>query len=150
MLKPKKMSLKRSQVSHNAALNITHSAITSQDSSRVATTFNAHCTSTLHSGRSKRKMCTSRCKVGTIPYRTVRMTSRARVQCPGTATGTEHSVGISRIVYLSAKLKLQGQQSCLGESGIPQTGVTLSYTINPFGPSAGCIFILEMKTSLGG
>ena len=26
-------------------------------------------------------------------------------------------------------------------NGVAQTGVTLSYTINPFGPSAGCVFI---------
>ena len=33
--------------------------------------------STLYSGRFQRKFCESRCKVGTIPYHTVRMISRA-------------------------------------------------------------------------
>ena len=40
----KKLPLGRSPISLNAVWNITHSAIASQDSSRVTTTFNAHCT----------------------------------------------------------------------------------------------------------
>ena len=44
VLKPKKMALGRSPMSLNAASNITHSAIASQDSSRVTTTFNVQCT----------------------------------------------------------------------------------------------------------
>ena len=37
------MALGRSLISLNAVSNITHSAIASQDSSRVTTTFKAHC-----------------------------------------------------------------------------------------------------------
>ena len=44
-------------------------------------------------------------------------------------------------MYLSDKPRLQEQQPCLGNNGIPQTGVTLAYTIKPFGASAGCVFI---------
>ena len=40
----KKMPPEKSQVSRSATSNITHSANADQDSSRVATTFNAHCT----------------------------------------------------------------------------------------------------------
>ena len=39
----KKLALGRPPISLNAASNITYSAIASQDSSRVTTTFNAHC-----------------------------------------------------------------------------------------------------------
>ena len=67
----KKLALGRSLVSLNAATNTTHSAIVSQDSSGVTTTFNAHCT--LYSGRFLHRVCKSRCKVGTIPYHTVFM-----------------------------------------------------------------------------
>ena len=44
VLKPKEMALGRSPILLNAASNITHSTIAPQDSSRVPTTFNAHCT----------------------------------------------------------------------------------------------------------
>ena len=44
VLKPKKLALGMPVTSLNAASNITHSAIASQDSSRVTTTFHAHCT----------------------------------------------------------------------------------------------------------
>ena len=82
VLKPKKRGAVRSLISLNAASNITHSAIASQGSSRVTTTFNAHCIlySTLYCGRFQRRFCESRRKVGTIQYRTVRMISRAGVQ----------------------------------------------------------------------
>ena len=86
VLKPKKLALERSQVSHNAASNITHSAIADQDSSRVTTTFDVYC-STLCSGRFQRKFCESRRKVGTISYRAVCKISRGEVQGPGTVTG---------------------------------------------------------------
>ena len=68
----------------NAASNTTHSAIASQDSSRVTTTFSAHCTVHSAARNFNVKFCESRCKVGTIPYRTVRMISRVRAQRPGT------------------------------------------------------------------
>ena len=44
VLKPKKLALGMPPTSLNAASNITHSAITSKDSSRVTTTFSVHCT----------------------------------------------------------------------------------------------------------
>ena len=31
------------------------------------------------------------------------------------------------------------------KNGIPETGLTLAYTINPFGPSAGCVFIAKIR-----
>ena len=40
------------------------------------------------------------------------------------------------------------QEVVLQENCIPQTGVTFSYTINPFGPSAGRIFIKKLFTKM--
>ena len=36
-----------------------------------------------------------------------------------------------------------------GNNGVPQTGVTRAYTINPFSPSAGHVFITSTDTSKG-
>ena len=87
MLKPKKLALERSQELLNAASNITHSAIADQESSRVATNFNVHCTVHCTVEDLNVKRSESQRKVGTIPYRTVCMISRVGAQHPGTATG---------------------------------------------------------------
>ena len=50
--------------------------------------------STLYSGRFQRKFCESRLKVGTIPYRTVRMTSREGAQRTG--SGNESNCDLDR------------------------------------------------------
>ena len=69
----------------NTASNITHFAITSEDSSQVTTTFSAHCTAHCSARDFNVKFCESRWKVSKILYPTVRMISRERALCAGTA-----------------------------------------------------------------
>ena len=67
-----------------------------------------------------------------IPYRTVCMIPRGRVQCATVYLGTvkcvvqEGSVGISWTLYFSVKRRLQEHKYCLKSNGIPQTGVKLA------------------------
>ena len=70
------------------------------------------------------------------------MTSRAKVLCPGTATGA--------VVQCGALQRQDNKNSSVAwvNNGIPQTGVTFTYTINPFGPSAVRVFITEKRRSL--
>ena len=94
---------------------------------------------TLYSGRFPRKFCKSRRKVGTIPYCTVRMISRAGAQRTrlidhGTATGAGAH---SKVVWEYNWTVITRSSLAWENNGITQTGVTLSYTINPFGPTAG-------------
>ena len=88
--KKKKMVLERPPVSHNAVSNITHSAIADQDSSRLATTFNAHCTVPCTLEDLNIKFCAS-CGPTQSRYDTVYcdacMTSCASAQYPSTTTG---------------------------------------------------------------
>ena len=106
----------------------------------------------LYNGRCcKNACCESQRKAGMIPYRTVCITSRGRVQCTTVYLGTvtcfvqEGSVGIPCTVYFSVKRRLQEHQYCLKSNGIPQTGVKLAYTLNPFSPSAGRVLITRSK-----
>ena len=91
---------------------------------------------TLYNRRFQRKFCESRIKVGTIPYRTVRMISRAGAQrtgslnCNWDRSARQSSVRVSWTVNTRSSLAWEN-------NGVSQTGVTLFYTINPFGPSAG-------------
>ena len=98
----KKLALERPPVSRNTASNIIHSTIADQHSSRVATTFTAHCAVHCTVEEFNVKFCESRLKISTIPYRAMCMTSRARVQCPGTATGAavQCTGDIVNFVYL--------------------------------------------------
>ena len=65
----------------NAASNVTHSSMASEDSSRVmTTTFKTHCTEHCMVEDFNVNFCESRLKVGTVPCRTVRMISRAGEQ----------------------------------------------------------------------
>ena len=90
--------------------------------------------STLYSGRFQRKFCESRWKVGTIPYHTARMISRAGAQ----PTGSWNCDWDRRAVWGYRELWLQEVSSFAFENNrAVQTGVTLFYMINPFGPSAG-------------
>ena len=83
VLKPeKKLALGMPPTSLSAASNITHSAIAEQDSSQVTTTFNADCTVHCAVGDFNIIFCESRREVGTIPYRTACMISRAGAQHP--------------------------------------------------------------------
>ena len=112
VLKPKILALGIAPTSLNAASNITHSAIASQDSSGVTTTCSAHCTVHCAARDFNVKICELRCKVGTIPYRTVRMILsrvRLRAQRPGTgsagAAPRGHSVLQSRVSIMNCDYK---------------------------------------------
>ena len=91
VLKPKKMALGIPLTSLNAMSSITHSAIASQDSSRVTTTFNAHCTAHC---TTTRKISTSILRIttqsryDTVPYCSHDITCRGNLLDHGTATGT--------------------------------------------------------------
>ena len=78
-------------------------------------------------------------KVGMIPYRTVQditcksATSRNCHWCGGTGSewsALQSSVRISWTAITRSSLAWEN-------NGIPQTGLTLAYTINPYGPSTG-------------
>ena len=89
---------------------------------------------TLYSGRFQRKFCESWLEVGTIPYRTVGMISRAEAQrtawsCVWDRSALQSSVRVSWNVITRNGLAWEN-------NGISQTGVILFYTINPSGPSA--------------
>ena len=144
------MALGMPPISLNTASNITHSAITSEDSSQVRTTFSAHYTAHCAARDFNVRFCESRCKVGKIPYRTVRMISRERVSCPGTAIGRVISgpqwvqckdyvhveiyrTGICEVEITRTSFLLEE------EMAFSQTGGTLAFMINTFGPSAGCV-----------
>ena len=73
------MPLGRSPISLNAVSNITHSAIASQDSSRVTTTFNAHCT--VHSTVEDFNVNFANHDAKSVRYRIVRVISHAGAQC---------------------------------------------------------------------
>ena len=78
VLKPEKMALGMPLTSLNAASNITHSAIASQDSSRMTTTFNAHCTG--HCTVEDFNVNFANHDAKSVRYRTVRMISPAGAQ----------------------------------------------------------------------
>ena len=128
------LALERPPVSHNAASSITHFAIADQLSSRVATAVNAHCTVDDFNV----KFCESRCKVCTIPYRihdiTCTNTMSWNCDCSAVFGYRELYISLQRQDYKNSIL-------AWGNNGIPQTVVTFAYTINPFGLSAGCVFI---------
>ena len=70
------------------------------------------------------------------------MTSRVRVLCAGTATGARVQCGDIRNCLSLCEAKIaKNSNLAWGHNGIAQTGVTLAYTINPFGPSAGRVFV---------
>ena len=95
VLKPEKMALGMPLTSLNAASNITHSAIASQDSSRMTTTFNAHCTG--HCTVEDFNVNFANHDAKSVRYRTVRMISRAGAQRQlRTGAAVRTSVRISR------------------------------------------------------
>ena len=83
VLTPKHLALGRLPISPNAASNIIHFTIASQDSSQVTTTFNAQYTVHTVQLEISTQICKSRCKVGIVPYHTVCMISRVGAQHPG-------------------------------------------------------------------
>ena len=70
VLKPKKLALGMPPTLLNAASNITHSAIADQDSSRVTTTFNVHCTVQCAVGdfNVNFAIITTQSRYNTVPY----------------------------------------------------------------------------------
>ena len=75
-------------------------------------------------------ICASRRKVGTTQHPAVCMTSCASVQCPGTTT----ACALQRRSILNWVCLCASKITRTAGYGIPQTGVTIACTINPFGP----------------
>ena len=141
----KKMVLESPQVSRNAASNTTHFAIAGQLSSRVETTFNEHCTvhSTVEDFNVKVLCITTQSRYDTVLYCVHALDMMWTMQYPVNCDWGRSAVWKYRELCISLALGSQGCKNrslARGNNGTPQTGVTLAYTINPVGPSAGRVF----------
>ena len=135
VLKPKKLALGMPPKSLNAASNITQSTIAFQDSSRMTTTFNAHCTG--HCTVEDFNVNFANHDAKSVRYRTV-LCAWYHVQernvlvhtgswnCNWDRSALQSSVRVSWTVNTRSSLAWEN-------NGVSQTGVTLFYTINPFG-----------------
>ena len=114
----KKLALGMPVTSLNAASNITHSAIASQDSSRVTMTFNAHCTG--HCTVEDFNVNFANHNAKSIPYRIVHMISRAGAQRTGSwncnwvrsalhykVVWMYHELWLQEVVLLEKTMELQ-------------------------------------------
>ena len=153
----KKLALGMPLTSLTATSNITHSAIASQDSSRVTTTFNAHCTG--HCTIEDFNVNFAYLKSKSVRYRTV-LCAWYHVQegnvpdhGPANGTGVHYKVVWARVRVLWTTMYLGIQEVVLLQKTMelhkPEwIFSTPFYTINPFGPSAGRISRCPRTTEL--